>query len=117
MEKRIHSGTVNPVARYLIVLIALIAGAPHQHFAQGFEGYYQHPTLHGETIIFVAEGDLWTVPIQGGLARRITTHAGEETYPSVSPDGQTVAFSATYEGPTEVYTMPITGGLPQRWTY
>lgn len=97
-------------------MIAL-AGNFTKSSAQGFEGYYQHPTLHGETIVFAAEGDLWTVPIQGGLARRLTTHPGEETYPSISPDGQTIAFSATYEGPTEVYTMPVAGGLPQRWTY
>ena len=28
-----------------------------------------------------------------------------------------MAFSASYEGPTEVYTMPIEGGLPTRRTY
>jgi tricorn protease len=85
--------------------------------SQGFEGYYQQPTLHGETIVFVAEGDLWKVPSRGGLAQRLTTHAGEESYPRISPDGNTIAFSATYEGPTEVYTMPVNGGLPERWTY
>jgi tricorn protease len=105
------------IAFHLILLIASFCITPNQNFAQGFEGYYQHPTIHGETIVFVAEGDLWTVSTQGGLAQRLTSHAGEETYPSISPDGQTVGFSATYEGPTEVYTMPITGGLPQRWTY
>ncbi len=85
--------------------------------AQGFEGYYQHPTLHGNTIVFSAEGDLWKVSLEGGLAQRLTTHHGEETHASISPDGQTIAFSATYEGSTEVYTMPVNGGLPQRWTY
>jgi tricorn protease len=40
-----------------------------------------------------------------------------ETYPAISPDGQTLAFSAQYEGPTEVYTMPIAGGLPVRRTF
>ncbi len=85
--------------------------------AQGFEGYYRYPTIHNETIVFAAEGDLWSVSLQGGLAQRLTTHHGEEFNPSISPDGKTIAFSATYEGPAEVYTMPITGGLPQRWTY
>ena len=84
---------------------------------QGFKGYYQYPTISGETIFFSAEGDIWKVPVSGGQAQRITTHPGEETYPRISPDGKTLAFSATYEGPTEVYTMPVTGGLPTRWTY
>jgi tricorn protease len=80
-------------------------------------GYYRYPALHGNTLIFSAEGDIWTANIQGGMARRLTTHPGEETHPAISPDGQTLAFSATYEGPTEVYTMPLGGGMPTRWTY
>ncbi len=85
--------------------------------AAGVEGYYRYPTLHGQTVIFAAEGDLWTVPTAGGLARRLTTHPGDESRPAVSPDGATLAFSAAYEGPREVYTMPIQGGLPVRRTW
>ena len=85
--------------------------------AQGVEGYYRYPTIHGDRIVFAAEGDLWTVPTAGGLARRLTTHLGEETHPRISPEGKTLAFTATYEGPKELYTMPLDGGLPQRWTY
>ncbi|MTI38285.1 S41 family peptidase [Fulvivirga lutimaris] len=85
--------------------------------AQGFEGYYQFPDIHNDKIVFCAEGDIWTVSLSGGLAQRLTTHPEEESYPSISPDGQTISFSANYEGPTEVYTMPISGGLTTRWTY
>lgn len=88
--------------------------------AQGNDGrlgFYRDPALSGETIVFAAEGDLWTVPVSGGLAHRLTTHAEEETDPVVSPDGSTVAFTARYEGPAEVYTMPIDGGVPVRRTY
>ena len=85
--------------------------------AQGFQGYYRYPDIHGDRIVFAAEGDLWTVGISGGLAQRLTSHPEEETYPAFSPDGKTIAFSASYEGPTEVYTMPAAGGLPTRWTY
>lgn len=85
--------------------------------SQGFEGYYRYPALHKQQIVFSAEGDLWTVPLTGGLARRLTSHPEEETHPAFSPDGNTIAFTASYEGPAEVYTMPATGGLPTRWTY
>jgi tricorn protease len=85
--------------------------------ASSTRGYYRYPALHGNTLVFSAEGDIWKVDFQGGMAARLTTHPGEETHPAISPDGQTLAFSATYEGPTEVYTMPLTGGVPTRWTY
>ncbi len=80
-------------------------------------GYYRDPALHGDTLVFVAEGDLWIVRAQGGVARRLTTNLGDESHPAISPDGQMVAFTATYEGPAEVYTMPITGGVPARRTW
>ena len=80
-------------------------------------GYYRFPAIHGDTIIFTAEGDLWTVSVKGGPARRLTSNPGEEVYPAISPDGKTVAFSAEYEGPLDVYTMPVDGGLPQRRTW
>ena len=80
-------------------------------------GYYRFPAIHGDTVIFVAEGDLWKVNVNGGTAQRLTTHHGVESYPAVSPDGKLLAFSAQYEGPREVYTMPVEGGLPTRRTY
>ncbi|MEP0987668.1 S41 family peptidase [Ekhidna sp.] len=85
--------------------------------SQGFEGYYQNPDVHNDQIIFCAEGDLWSVPLSGGLAQRLTTHPEEELLPIISPDGSTILFSASYEGPTEIYTMPINGGMTTRWTY
>jgi len=84
---------------------------------QGVLGFYRYPALHGDTLVFAAEGDLWKVSIQGGVARRLTTHAAEETNPVISPDGTTLAFTARYEGPAEVYSMPLAGGVPVRRTY
>ncbi len=81
------------------------------------EGYYRFPALHGDWLVFVAESDLWKVRAEGGMATRLTTSPGEESHPAFSPDGKTLAFSASYEGPGEVYTMPVDGGLPTRQTF
>jgi tricorn protease len=83
----------------------------------GPRGYYRFPAIHDDTIVFCAEGDLWRVSARGGEATRLTSHPGEESHPAISPDGETVAFSAQYEGTNEVYTMPLGGGLPVRRTY
>lgn len=81
------------------------------------EGYYRFPAIHGDVVVFVAEGDLWRVPATGGVAQRLTTHPSEETRPVLSPDGSTIAYSASYEGPREVYTMPAAGGPAVRQTW
>jgi tricorn protease len=86
-------------------------------FAESPKGYYRFPALSADKIIFTAEGDLWNVELRGGIAQRLTSHLGTESNASVSPDGKLIAFSAQYEGPTEVYTMPIDGGIPTRRTY
>lgn len=101
--------------RFLLALLLLCA--PDLATAEGVLGYYRYPALAGDSLIFAAEGDLWVVGVEGGLARRLTTHPGEETHPAVSPDGRLLAFSAEYEGPREVYVMPVTGGLPRRLTW
>jgi tricorn protease len=80
-------------------------------------GYYRQPAISAEAIVFVAEGDIWRTNISGGAAQRLTTHAGEESNPAISPDGKSVAFTARYEGPAEVYVMPIAGGAPTRLTF
>ncbi|MDY0743125.1 S41 family peptidase [Paucibacter sp. R3-3] len=85
-------------------------------------GFYRQPSLQGQQIVFVAEGDLWRVADKGGTAQRLTTHPGYETQPAVSPDGQWIAFVAQYDGTTardggDVYLMPAAGGLPKRLTW
>ncbi len=99
---------------------SLFVSIPSLHAADApalHRGYYSDPSVHGDTIVFTSEGDLWSVSIHGGAAQRITTSQGTESRAHISPDGKTIAFRANYEGPSEVYTMPIEGGLPQRRTW
>lgn len=97
--------------------IALVATQLAAQSTSGTLGFYRFPALHGQTVVFAAEGDLFSVPLAGGLAHRLTSHAAEETDPTISPDGRTLAFTGRYEGPAALYTMPLAGGAPTRWTY
>ena len=81
------------------------------------DGYYRFPTIHQDTIVFVSEDDLWSVPRQGGLARRLTSNLGEANYPVLSPDGELLALVGRQEGMPEVYLMPAAGGSARRMTY
>ncbi|GAB4549251.1 MAG: S41 family peptidase [Phycisphaerales bacterium] len=103
--------------RTVAALLVSLAATAISHAQSGRTGYYRQPALAADAIVFVSEGDLWRVDRGGGTAMRLTAHPGEESHPAISPDGQTVAFLASYEGPSEVYTMPIAGGRPVRQTF
>src|SRR5262245_35277804 len=47
----------------------------------------------------------------------MTAAEGEERFPSISPDGKWIAFTAQYDGNDEVYVMSATGGEPVRRTW
>ena len=75
------------------------------------------PAIHDDQIVFTYAGDLYTVGSTGGTARKLTNDEGFEMFARFSPDGKTIAFTGQYDGNTEVYVMPATGGVPQRLTY
>ncbi|HRZ78120.1 MAG TPA: protease, partial [Bacteroidales bacterium] len=75
------------------------------------------PATNGDQIVFTYAGDLYSVSAAGGLARKLTSDDGFEMFARFSPDGKQLAFTGQYDGNTEVYLMPATGGVPKRLTY
>lgn len=77
----------------------------------------QYPNTSKTEITFTYAGDIYTAPISGGNARKLTSHSGLELMPRFSPNGDSIAFSGEYDGNREVYVMPSNGGQPQRLTF
>jgi len=77
----------------------------------------RYPNSSATEITFVYGGDIYTVPIDGGTARRLTSSEGYEQFPRFAPDGLSIAFTGLYDGNNEIYTMNSTGGIPKRVTY
>lgn len=75
------------------------------------------PATNGTDVVFSYAGDLFTAPLSGGEARRLTSHIGYEMFAHYSPDGKTIAFTGEYDGNREVYIIPAGGGEPVRLTY
>jgi tricorn protease len=80
-------------------------------------GYFRYPTIQSDQVVFTCEDDLWVVPAQGGIARRLTSNLGEVSWPMLSPDGRWLAFVGRDEGQAEIYLMPSLGGPARRLTY
>ncbi|UCF04974.1 MAG: PD40 domain-containing protein [bacterium] len=78
----------------------------------------RYPSIMGDRVAFVYGGDIYTVPVTGGQARRVTSFPeGFEIFPKISPDGEWIAFSGEYAGTRQVYVVPYGGGVPKRVTY
>jgi len=75
------------------------------------------PAVSDTNIAFVYAGDLWAANLDGSGVRRLTSDIGVESNPAFSPDGKLIAFSAQYEGNTDVYVIPVGGGVPTRLTW
>ena len=77
----------------------------------------RYPDIHGDLLVFCHGGDLYTAPVGGGTATRITDFPGEELLPRFSPDGRQIAFTAEFDGNKDVYVISVSGGEPFRLTY
>jgi tricorn protease len=76
----------------------------------------RQPSLSRDHLAFVYGGDIWVADRDGQHAERLTVHASASS-PHFSPDGQWLAYSATYAGNTDVYVVPVGGGQPRRLTF
>ncbi|MCO1659982.1 S41 family peptidase [Pseudonocardia humida] len=79
--------------------------------------YLRFPHLHGDTLVFVAENDVWTAPLSGGRAYRLTADDVPASAPFLSPDGTRVAWTTLRHGVPEVYVTDLDGGGARRLTY
>jgi tricorn protease len=68
-------------------------------------------------IVFTYEDDLWILNPGSKMAFRLTSHPGRESGAHFSPDGRMIAFTANYDGSSNLYVMPSTGGEPARLTW
>ena len=71
----------------------------------------------GSMISFGYQGDIWTMPSSGGIARRLTIHESYESKPQWSPDGSQILFQSNRLGNNDLFVMDANGSLPMRLTY
>ncbi len=100
----------------LFTVVMLLLGV--SLFAQDDARLLRFPAVYGQNVVFTYAGDLYQVPLAGGVARKLTSDVnGYEMFAHFSPDGKQIAFTGQYDGNTEVYTIPADGGVPNRITY
>src|SRR5215208_6108807 len=74
-------------------------------------------TPDGRSLVFELLGDLYTLPIKGGEARRITSGLPFDSQPRYSPDGKRLVFLSDRDGAENVWTCDPDGGKLQQVTH
>ena len=106
------------IMKKVFLLSMLAMGFAAGAYAQDEARLLRFPATNGTDVVFSYAGDLYSAPLAGGEARRLTSHVGYEIFPRYSPDGKYIAFTGEYDGNREVYIIPAEGGEPRRlsWT-
>jgi len=101
-----------------LILVSLMLTLTTLSFAPQEARLLRFPTVSNDAIAFSYAGDLYTVPLTGGVARKLTSYyEGYEAFARFSPDGGSIAFTGEYDGNREVFLIPAGGGVPKRLTY
>ncbi|MGD8816701.1 MAG: amidohydrolase family protein [Acidobacteriota bacterium] len=82
------------------------------------EGTYMNLDVSpdGTTIAFDLLGDIYTVPVTGGQATRITSGMGYDSQPAYSPDGARIAYMSDNSGSDNIWVVDAAGGEPHQVT-
>src|SRR5262245_58008658 len=70
----------------------------------------------GRTLALDLQGSIWTLPVSGGAATRVTDILEDAHQPSWSPDGRSIAFFAYTDGGYDIWTMTRDGSNRRKVT-
>jgi len=102
----------------LILVLTLFSGIPSNLFA--YDVVYTRtpaPSPDGSLIAFAFQGDIWTVPVDGGEARRLTAHPAYDYLPHWSPQGNKLAFSSDRYDNFDVFLLDFETNRIEQLTY
>ncbi len=83
----------------------------------GNDSYLRYPTLHGDLVGFVAQDDVWLVPLDGGRPWQLTSDHAPTKDLRFSPDGEHLAHLSQRDGAPELHVVATAGGPSLRTTW
>lgn len=99
-------------------ILTLVCASAFIYAAAETPRWLREPAISpdGKTVAFTYKGDIYTVPVTGGNAARLTVNEAYDNAPVWSPDGKKIVFSSTREGSADIYVVDARGGKPRRLT-
>jgi TolB protein len=99
--------------RRSLIYVLPIAGGPPRRITQLAPSYWHGWSPDGKTLAYCAERDgdynIYTVPVEGGEEKRLTTAKGLDDGPDYSHDGQYIYFNSERTGLMQIWRMKADG--------
>jgi tricorn protease len=107
---------VSTIAVLCLAVALPVAASDTEAVASG-RPLLRFPDVGADIVVFTYAEDIWSVPVTGGPARRLTDDEGQERHPKLSPDGTLIAFTGEVDGNPDVYVMRADGSELRRLTF
>jgi hypothetical protein len=99
--------------RRSLIYVLPIAGGTPRRITQSAPSYWHGWSPDGKTLAYCAERDgdynIYTVPVEGGEEKRLTTAKGLDDGPDYSHDGQYIYFNSERTGLMQIWRMKTDG--------
>lgn len=103
----------------LIYILPSAGGTPNLVTQLG-PSYWHGWSPDGKTLAYCAERngeyDIYTIPVEGGEEKRLTTAPGLDDGPDYSPDGQYIYFNSERSGLMQIWKMKTDGSMQEQVT-
>jgi len=102
---------MNKAKRFIVTSMTALAAIAAAEARAPSDGprLMRYPDIAGTQIAFVYADKLWVANDDGTNARTITVAGSQLTRLRFSPDGRSIAFSASVDGNIDVYVVPADG--------
>lgn len=111
---------MNKTKRFIVASMTAMAAiaAAQAQTPGGSPRLMRYPDIAGTQITFVYADKLWIANDDGSNARTIAVPGNQLTRLRFSPDGRSIAFSASVDGNVDAYVVPVDGsGAARRLTH
>jgi Tol biopolymer transport system component len=106
--------------RKSLIYILPVSGGMPRRITQQAPSYWHGWSPDGKTLAYCAERngefDVYTISVEGGEEKRLTTSSGLDDGPDYSSDGQTIYFNSVRTGTMQIWRMKADGSDQQQVT-
>jgi hypothetical protein len=97
-----------------------VGGGPVKKLTELGPSYFHGWSPDGKTLAYCAERngnfDVYTISVDGGQEKRLTTADGKDDGPEYSPDGQYIYFNSERTGSNQIWRMKPDGSAQEQVT-